>query len=179
MKRQISLSLPLAALALCLLSNTARAVTLTLAPAETTVTVGDPVTLRVLVSAAPDVKAADLIYGYTAPRLSFTSAAIGGALAGIGQSTFDTVLPDVTAPADSVWYDAARLSGTGSGPGVLAFFTFATHSQGNATVNCLTTDLRDSLNQLLAPSCAGALIHVIGPVPARSTTWARVKAIYR
>lgn len=179
MKRCPLLCLTCFALSLCLPVSMARAASLVLAPAETTVTVGDPVTLRVLVDAVPDLKGADLIYGYTTPRLSFITASVGGAISGVGGATFDFVLPDVTAPADSVWYDAARLSGTGSGPGVVAFFTFATHSQGNATVNCLFTDLRDSANQPLVPSCAGALIHVIGPVPTRSTTWARVKAIYR
>ncbi len=157
----------------------AHAASLTIAPAETTVTIGDSFTLRVVVDAVPDLKGADLIYGYTPVRLTFTSAQVGDALTGIGGAVFDTVLPDVTAPPDSVWYDAARLTGTGSGPGVVAFLQFGTHTEGNATVNCLFTDLRDSVNAPLSPSCAGALIHVIGPVPVRPTTWGRVKALYR
>jgi len=156
-----------------------RAASLTIAPAETTVTVGDSFTLRVLVDAVPDLKGADLVYGYTPARLSFTSALMGGALAGIGGSSIDFLLPDVTAPADSVIYDAARLTGTGSGPGVVVFLTFASHTQGNATVNCLSSDLRDSNNAPLDPSCAGALIHILGPVPTLATSWTRLKARYR
>lgn len=179
MKRLIPLLFQLAALSLMALVPEARAVTLSIAPAETSVTVGDPITLRIVVDAVPDLKGADLIYGYTPGRLTFTSAQIGDALAGIGGATFEFVLPDVTAPADSVWYDAARLSGTGSGPGVVAFLKFATHTQGNATVNCLMNDLRDSVNNELPAPCSGALIHILGPVPARPSTWSRVKAIYR
>ncbi len=170
----------LAALFLLVLAvPTAHAASLTIAPAETTVTIGDSFTLRVVIDAVPDLKGADLIYGYTPARLTFTSAQVGDALTGLGGAIFDTVLPDVTAPPDSVWYDAARLTGTGSGPGVVAFLEFGTHSQGNATVNCLFIDLRDSANAPLSSSCAGALIHVIGPVPVRPTTWGRVKAHYR
>ena len=169
-----------AALLLCLgVVPASRAASLTIAPAETTVSVGDSFTLRVVIDAVPDLKGFDLIYGYTPGRLTFNSAQVGGALAGFGGSTFDSVLPDVTAPRDSVWYDAARLSGTGSGPGVVAFFTFLTHTEGNATVNCLFTDLRNFANAPLSPSCAGALIHVIGPVPTRPTTWGRLKVRYR
>lgn len=157
----------------------AHAAALTIAPAETTVTIGDSFTLRVVVDAVADLKGATLVYGYTAGRLTFTSAQVGGALAGFGGGTFDFQYPDVTAPADSVWYDAARLSGSGSGPGVVAFLSFDTHTQGNGTITCLDMDLRDSANVMLLPSCAGALVHVIGPVPVLPTSWGRVKARYR
>lgn len=155
------------------------AAALTIAPAETSVTIGDSFTLRVEIDAVDDLKGATLVYGYTAGRLSFTSAQVGDALAGLGGGTFDFQYPDITAPADSVWYDAARLLGTGSGPGVVAFLTFDTHTQGNATIDCLDIDLRDSANAPLLPTCAGALVHVIGPVPVLPTSWGRVKARYR
>jgi hypothetical protein len=170
----------LAALFLCVaIPTVTHAAALTVAPAETTVTVGDSFTLRVLVDAVPDLKGADLIYGYTPGRLTFTAAQVGGAIQGFGGSVFEFVLPDVTAPPDSVWYDAARLSGTGSGPGVVVFLTFLTHTQGNATLNCLFADLRDSANAHLSSSCDGALIHVVGPVPTLLTTWGRLKTRYR
>lgn len=170
----------LATLLLCLAAVPAsHAASLSIAPAETTVTVGDPFTLRVVIDAVPDLKGADLIYGYTSGRLTFTGAEVGDALAGLGGSTVDFVLPDVTAPPDSVWYDAARLTGSGSGPGVVAFLHFDSHTQGSATVDCLTIDLRDSVNVPLTPACAGALIHVIGPVPTLPTSWGRLKARYR
>ena len=157
----------------------AHAVALTIAPAETAVTVGDPVVLRVLVDAVPDLKGADLIYGYTPGRLTLTSASAAGAMVGLGGTVFEQVLPDVVSPPDSVWVDVARLDGTGSGPGVVVFLRFLTHTQGNAFLSCLFTDLRDSANMPLSPSCAGAIIHIIGPVPTLRSTWAAVKAIYR
>jgi hypothetical protein len=156
----------------------ARAVSLVIAPAETTVTVGDVVSLRVMVDAVPDLKGAELIYGYTPIRLTLTSAQAGGAINGVS-GAFEFTYPDVTAPPDSAWMNFATLTGTGSGPGVVAFLTFGSHTQGNATVNCLFGDLRTSTNAQIPHSCAGALIHVIGPVPTRKTNWGRVKAHYR
>jgi len=157
----------------------ARAATLSIAPAETTVTIGEDFTLRVLVDAVPDLKGADLVYGYTAGRLAFLSSWTGDAIAGAGGDVFEFVYPDVTAPPDSVWYDAARLSDTGSGPGVVVFLRFHAATQGNGTVDCLSTDLRDSLNAPLSPTCAGALVHVVGPVPVLRTGWGLLKAMYR
>jgi hypothetical protein len=180
MKRLVVMAwLLLAVLLHCGSAIPADAAALGVAPAETTVTIGDPITLRVLVDAVPDLKGADLVFGYTPGRLTFTSAQVGDALAGLGGTTFETLYPDLETPPDSVWYNAARLDGTGSGPGVVVFLTFDTHSTGNATVDCLRADLRDSSNAPLNPSCAGALIHVIGPVPTRPSSWGRVKAHYR
>lgn len=177
MKRAIVLAL--LGLACCGAAPAVRAATLTIVPAETTVTVGDPFVVRVMVDPVPDLKGAELIHGYTSGRLSFVSAQAGDALTGATGSVSEFVLPDVTAPADSVWYNGARLDGTGAGPGVVIFLAFATHTEGNATIDCLTSDLRDSANAPLAPSCAGALVHVIGPVPVRSTSWGRLKEHYR
>src|SRR5690242_19840339 len=81
--------------------SVAHAAALTIAPAETTVVVGDPFTVRVMVDAVPDLKGADLIYGYTPIRVTFASAQVGGAIEGFGGSVFEFVLPDVTAPPDS------------------------------------------------------------------------------
>lgn len=179
MRRALLIVPVLAMLAWQAAAPAAHAAALTIAPAETTVTIGDSFTLRVVVDAVADLKGATLLYGYTAGRLTFTSAQVGGALAGLGGGIFDFQYPDVTAPADSVWYDAARLSGTGSGPGIVAFLSFDTHTQGNASITCLDIDLRDSANVMLLTSCAGALVHVIGPVPVLPTSWGRVKARYR
>src|SRR5438552_16836557 len=70
-------------LLLCLLpASSAHAIALAIAPAETTVTLGDPVVLRVLVDAVPDLKAAELVYGYTPLLISFSSAQVGNAMEG-------------------------------------------------------------------------------------------------
>jgi len=166
-------------LALALATCPAHAAVLSVAPAETTVIVGDTFKLRVTLDAVPDLKGSDLIYGFTSARLQFLGALAGDVIAGPLSSYFDHVLPDVTAPQDSIWYDGARLSGTGSGPGVVVFLTFKATSLGNAHLDCLATDLRDSSNQMLAHSCEGGLVHIVGPTPVRPASWGRVRSIYR
>jgi hypothetical protein len=140
--------------------------------------VGDNFTLRIRLGAVPDVKGAHLVSGYTS-RIVFVQALAGDVMTNGGAAYFDAVLPDVSAPPDSVEYDIAQLAGTGSGPGVVVFYTFDALTEGDATIVCLDQDLRDSNNVPLLPSCSGALVHIIGPTPARASTWGRVKAIYR
>lgn len=168
-----------AALALAVaLAFPARAATVTVAPFDTTVTIGDMVTVRLMVSAEPDIKGAQAVYRYTSPRLQFMGAAAGDVFTQGGGAYFDFVIPDV-APPDSVWYDVARLTSTSAGPGILAFFTFQAMSEGDAFLTCERVELRDSQNQPTLPVCSGATIHVVGPVPVRPETWGRLKALYR
>lgn len=159
-------------------AGTAWPATVTVVPSDTSVTIGDVVTLRVEISAVPDLKGSQLIYRFDAARLLFQGASAGGAILGPG-TVFDQVLPDVASPADSVWYDVARLDGTGSGPGVIAFFTFKTTATGNANVICEFVDVRDSFNQSTLPPCSGAVIRISGPVPVERRSWGRVKVAYR
>jgi hypothetical protein len=163
---------------IAVLAGPARAVNVSVVPADTSVTVGDVVVLRIEVSALPDLKGTRLIHGFTASRLLFQGAAAGGAVRGSG-SVFEQLLPDVASPVDSVAFDMARLDGSGSGPGVLAFYTFKTTATGDANVVCEFVDLRDSFNQPTLPACAGGVIHISGPVPVSAGTWGRVKVLYR
>jgi hypothetical protein len=156
----------------------ARAAALICAPAETTVAVGDEFVLRVQLDAVPNFKGCDLVYGHSL-QLTFLEATAGDVITSGGAVYVDFLLPDAVAPADSVWYDAVRLTGIGTGPGVVVSFKFHASAEGDAIVSCLSTDLRDSSNQPLAPSCVGALVHVLGPTPARPLSWGRVKAFYR
>ena len=105
------------------------------------------------------------------------SALAGDAIA--GDSYVDFVIPDSTTPADSVWYNTARLVGTGSGPGIIVFYTFQTLLEGDANIACLFADLRDSQNNRTLPECHGGVIHILGPVPARAASWGHLKQIYR
>jgi hypothetical protein len=166
-----------AAALLVAMTGPAGAAAVTVVPADTSVTVGDTLTVRIESDAIADLKGCELIYAYTSSRLEFVGAEAGAVLAGGGY--FDYVLPDAAAPADSVWYDAARLVGTAAGPGVVALFTFVATAEGDASLACLLADLRDSNNAPLNPSCAGGVIHVLGPVPARAASWGRIKSLYR
>ena len=110
------------------------------------------------------LEGAELIHAYTSGKLVFQSALAGDAIA--GGSYVDFVIPDVTAPPDSVWYNTARLDGSGAGPGIIAFYTFQAPQEGDATITCLLADLRDSDNNQTLPECHGGVIHILGPVPA-------------
>jgi hypothetical protein len=158
--------------------SSARAMTLTLSPADTTVGPGDGVVLRVISDAATDIKGVSLELGYSVPRLAFVSAHAGGVITQSGNFS-EFVLPDVVAPADSVGYDAVVLTGTGSGPGVVVFLGFTAGAVGTASVDCLFTDVRDSQNGSTQPACSSSTIHVAGPVPTRKTRWSTLKSIYR
>jgi hypothetical protein len=170
-------SLGIAAALLIAPAVPAHAVTVSISPADTAVTIGDNVTVRVVIDAVPDLKGAELIHGYTSGKMQFLSALAGDAIA--GGPYVDFVIPDVTAPPDSVWYNTARLVGTGSGPGIIVFYTFETLLEGDANIACLFADLRDSQNNQSLPECHGGVIHILGPVPARAASWGRVKQIYR
>ena len=152
--------------------------TFTLSPADTTVGPGDVVVLRLLTDPAPDIKGVSLNWRYAAPRLAFVSAHAGDVIGQPG-GFVEFVVPDLVAPPDSVGYDAAVLVGTGSGPGVLVFLRFTANSVGNASVDCVSADARDSHNGLTQPPCTSSTIHVVGPVPTHRTRWAAMKDMFR
>ena len=140
-------------------------------------TIGDTFTVRVVIDAFPDLKGVETIHGYTPGKLLFQSALAGDAIS--GDSYVDFVLPEVEMPPDSVWYNAARLVGSGAGPGIVVFLTFDAEQEGDATISCLFADLRDSQNNQTLPECHGGVVHILGPVPARAASWGRLKQIYR
>ncbi len=151
-------------------------VTLTLAPAETTMAVGDMISVRVLVGAVSDLKGCALVYRYSPEILQLVGAEAGAVLA--GGIYVDFLRPDV-APPDSILYDAARLDGTAAGPGVLACFRLRAAAEGDAALECGAADLRDSLNRTLETDCAGALVHVRGATSVVRVPWGQIKVRYR
>lgn len=174
-----SLPLLLVALVAALLAGApARAATVSIAPSDTTVNVGDEFWLRATIDPFPDLKGCDLIWGYTSARLDFLASQAGDVIAG-GGSYFDFVLPDVAAPADSVWYDAALLAGSSAGPGNIVFLKFKATLLGDALVSCLFADLRDSNNQSTLPACTGGVIHILDATPSRRASWGSLKTLYR
>lgn len=150
-----------------------------LAPDDTTVTVGDTFTLRVVCDAVTDLKGLQTAYAYPPTRLQLQSMTAGNVLTDAGGDWFAYVLPDAAAPADTAWMDAAMLDGSTSGPGVVAYVQFKALIEGDAVLACVLAEMRDSFNVSLGPLCYGGVVHILGPVAARRATWGRLKALYR
>jgi hypothetical protein len=157
----------------------ARAVTVSVVPSDTTVTVGDDLCVRVTIDAFSNLEGVQLIYSFDSAKLGLQSVSAGDVLSGAPGGFFAYLHPDITAPADSVWYDAAILTGNSSGPGIVAFFCFEALAEGDATIVCRRVDLRDSLNQQTLPPCSGATVHILGPTAIGAPTWGRLKTLYR
>lgn len=150
-----------------------------LAPDDTTVTVGDTFTLRVMVDAVPDLKGFQTAYAYPPARLQLLAMPAGNVLTDAGGSWFAYAIPDVAAPADTAWLDAAMLDGSTHGPGVAAYLQFKALTEGNAPLQCVIAEMRDSNNLPLSPACFAGVVHILGPTPATPRTWGRLKALYR
>ncbi len=171
-------ALPIALL-LLLPAAAARAATISIEPADTSVTVGDTLALRVVCSPVADLKGYELVHAFDASRLASITVRAGDVLVGTGRPYAAYVLPDAVAPVDSTWLDAAMLDGATSGPGVLAYLVFKATATGTAAVTCEHAELRDSSNAAIPGDCAGAVVRVSAAVPVRRTTWGGLKSRYR
>jgi hypothetical protein len=162
-------------------AGAARAVTVTIVPAETTVCVGEEFTLRATVDAISDLKAFELIYQFDPTVMTFISEQPGGVLT--DHTYFEALVPEYDTPLDSVWYDASVLDGTGSGPGVLVFLRFRSSiHNGTTTLDCKLADFRNSQNDQSFPTCVGGIVHAFAdhcPTPVQPITWGKLKTIYR
>lgn len=168
-----------ALLALLALPSLARAVTVSVVPAETTVTIGGSFTLRLVTDAFPDLKGFETIHSFDAGKLQLTGANPGDVLTSSGNPYSAFLVPDTAAPPDSAWYDAAMLVGSTAGPGILVFLNFNAVAVGDSPLQCQLVDFRDSQNVKTVPNCVSGLVHVVGPVPTRKETWGRLKSLYR
>ena len=166
---------------LLFLVPTARAevVSVSTAPADTTVDLGSTFVLRITVSSIYDLKAFQVLSAYDPAILELQRIDPGEVLTATGHAFFGQALSDYVAPADTAWYDAAVLEGAGSGPGVLVYLTFKAVGVGTSPVPCRRADIRDAGNHRILPTCTDGLLHVMEPVPARTSTWGRLKALYR
>ncbi len=149
------------------------------APADTAVSVGDDFWIRVQADAFPDLKGYQLIFEFDPTIVQLLGAAPGNVLTDSPGAWFGALVPDVVAPPDSAWYDAARLDGATAGPGVLVYFHFKALQEGVSPVACRHVDYRDSNNAQTLPGCTSGQIRVIGAVLAQERSWGRVKALYR
>ena len=159
-------------------ASTAHATTVRVAPADTTVSIGDNVTLRVMIDDASSLKGYQLIYKY-GPVLQYRGSTAGDMLTGSGSPYVVLDTPDHTAPADTAGADCAQLLTSTHGPGVMLYFRFKAQAEGNSLITCQRIDMRDEFNNPVPASCAGGIVRVLGPVPTRRSTWGRVKSAYR
>ena len=157
----------------------ASALTVSIEPADTTVAPGATVLLRVVAGPFTNLKGYELVHAFDASRLELVHVLPGDVLTGTGREYADFTIPDVVAPVDSTWLDAAMLDGTASTPGVIAYIEFTALQKGDAYVVCGHVDFRDALNNVTLPDCAGAVVHITGPVPARRASWGGLKSAYR
>lgn len=147
--------------------SVAHAALVTAVPADTSVTIGETVIVRIqLLSSFPDLEGFRFVYQYNPAVLEFLGAAPGEVLSGAPGATFGTVRPDYAAPADSAWYEGAVLDGVSAGPGILTYLYFKTVGPGNGALVCRGVDLRDSANQRTLATCFDAVIRVPGTTDA-------------
>ena len=149
------------------------------APADTAVSVGDDFWIRIEADAFPDLKGYQLIFEFDPTIVQLLGAAAGNVLTDSPGAHFGTLVADVVAPPDSAWYDAAKLDGSTSGPGVLVYFHFQALQEGVSPVACRWVDYRDSNNVQTLPGCTSGQIRVVGVTPALPRSWGRIKAAYR
>ncbi len=180
MSRLVRFTAPLLlALAAAAFVRPATAADLSLQPADTTVTVGDTFTLRVVCDGVSDLKGLQTAYAYPPTRLQLVAMPAGNVFTDAGGDWFAHVLPDAEAPADTAWMDAAMLDGSTHGPGVVAYLQFKALLEGDAPLECALAEIRDSNNASLAPTCEAGVVHVLGPVPTERRSWGRIKTLYR
>jgi len=160
-------------------ASAARGVTVSIVPADTTVTVGDTLSLRVVCTDFPDLKGFELVHAFDPVRLASLAVQPGDLLTGIGRAYVAYSLPDVSVPADSTWLDAAVLDGSTAGPGVLEYLVFKALGVGSASIECLDVLFRDSSNASTVPACTGAMVRITTATPVRRASWGSLKSVYR
>jgi len=157
----------------------AQAVTVSVAPGDTAVDLGNTFSLRITSDAFAPLKAYKLLFGFNPAILQFLGATAGDVLTGNGRPYAVQVVPDVTAPTDTAHVDCAQLVGTTSGPGVLVYFNFKAVGFGDSPITCDGADFRDALNNSTLPGCAPGMVHVVRPTPTLPVSWGRLKGAYR
>jgi hypothetical protein len=150
-----------------------------MAPADTSVIVGDEFALRIVTDAFADLKGFDLQFTFDPAKLQFLGADPGDVLTGTGRLYADYTLVGHGALADTVLYDAAMLNGATAGPGILVSFRFKALDVGDTPVHCQKVDFRDSNNAITLPDCTGGLVHILKATPVRVSSWGKVKTFYR
>ena len=160
------------ALLLLLAPMVANATTVSVIPPDTTVALNSEFTLTVATDGLPDLLAFQFIYHYDPTLLEFLGAEPGNLL------TDPYVFWAYPCGPDSIWYDAANLGHSVSGPGVLVYLHFRTIGMGQSWITCPYVDFRDSHNNKTFPTCGSARV-MNDALPTWNSTWGRVKVLWR
>ncbi len=140
-------------------------------PVDTTIALGDSVTVCVTVDGPPaDLKGYLIRVRYNPAVLGHGQTDPGSVLDGYAA----TFIPAST-PPDTIGFDAAVLIGSTNGPGSLGCFRFQGIAAGTSPVTITAVILRNSLNESYATVVCHGSVTVIPPTPVDDTTWSRVK----
>jgi len=141
-------------------------------PADTTVSLGDVITVRVTTDGpVADLKGYLVRATHNTAVLTHLSTTPGSVLNGY----LATFLPHAAAP-DTIGFDAAVLIGATMGPGTLGYFTFTASAPGICDLVITDAKMRNSLNQPFPIITCNGRVRVVGPLPVRNSTWSTVKA---
>jgi hypothetical protein len=178
--RRVVFALALSLVAFMAMPRGASAAAVVVAPSDTMVSCGDDFYIRVEADAFSDLKGYELIFQYDPTILQLIGKIDGDVLTDDGDPYFGTLVNEVSAPQDTAWYNAAMLTGSTQGPGVLVYFHFqALNVQGLSTLDCRRVDYRDSNNVQTLPGCTGGIIRVACVTETKKETWGRLKSVYR
>ncbi len=146
-----------------------------IAPADTAVSVGDPVVVRITTDGPP----ADL-QGYSV-RLTFNSTALGAPLA-TSPGTVLSAVPNYffpySAAPDTIGFDAGILGTTSNGPGTLGTFSFIAQNTGTSTFHMTLAIMRDSHNDDLPVTLCDGQVRVLPPTSTVPKTWGAIKSLF-
>ncbi len=145
-------------------------------PADTTVFVGQPVTLRITADGPPS----DL-QGYSI-RLTHNPLVMGAPLS-IDEGSVIASVPHFfypyTAAPDTLGCDAASLGPTTNGPGTLMTIPFVPMGPGTCIFRVTLAILRNAANESLDVVTCEGRVTVQAVTQAEPSTWGRIKSLYR
>lgn len=141
-------------------------------PTDTTVALGDFVTVRVTTDGpVADLKGYLFRATHNPAVLTLQSTDPGSVLDG----HLYTFIP-FTAPPDTIGFDAAVLIGATMGPGTLGYFTFQATATGICDLIPTQVLMRNSLNQPYPIVTCNGRVRVVTVTPSRTSTWGEIKA---
>lgn len=145
------------------------AVTVSMAPVDTTVSVGDEVVVVVSTTTYPDMKAFQLIYQYDPAVLELIDVQPGEILTTAVGGFLGSERSEYAAPIDSVWYEAAIIGFPLLQSGSLASIRFKVIGPGTSPIACRMIEFIDSDAVVTVPDCVDGVIRGFSTPPP--TVW--------
>ena len=165
-----------ALLGLCV-APLSQAATLSFDPPQVAVSPGQHFDLTLMIDGVSDLTGLSVVFTYTSAIIMPIGADPGQIFQTTPCESWLFVYP---ANGDSIQVDEVLLGGCGSsGSGSVARLHFVARASGVTTFAWRSGILRDTKNQDILATWEYARVMVAGPVPVRSTTWGRLKSLYR